>query len=337
MKETSRFDVTTLGEAMVRLSVPVGQRLELAAQLDMFPAGTEANLAVALARLGRRTAWVSALPDNPLGRLITNQLHMAGVDLSAVIWSTTGRIGTYFIEFSGPPRSTQVIYDRANSLASQIRPEQVDWDILLDTRLLHLTGITPALSDSCAETVREAVRRARGAGVAISFDVNYRSKLWSPPAAAQALRPLMAGVDLLLCGQEDAQLLFGCGSGSDDQGPADGKRRAAAREAIVRDLAEQSQAKQVVVTFGAEGAVAWDGSRFRHVAAVPVEIVDPIGAGDGLAAGIIHGWLDGDLAQGLRYGAVMAALALSQYGDMIMTTPAEVASLLESAEGGVVR
>src|SRR5262245_66559043 len=107
------FDVTTVGEAMLRMSVPAGQRLEMATQLDLCPAGAEANLVVALSRLGRRCAWTSGLPRSALGRLVANHLRMAGVDLGGVVWSETGRIGTYFIEFAVPSRPIQVIYDRA--------------------------------------------------------------------------------------------------------------------------------------------------------------------------------------------------------------------------------
>ena len=317
-----RFEVTTLGEAMLRLSVPIGYRLEMATQMDAAPAGTEANLTVALGRLGRRCAWVGGLPTNPLGRLVRNHLRMAGVDMERVVWCEAGRLGAYFIEFAAPPRPIQVIYDRADSCASQLQPDQVDWAYLLDTRLLHLTGITPAVSASCQAVVTEAIARAKEAGVAISFDVNYRQKLWTEAEAKETLLPLIQEIDLLLCGQADAARIFGC-VGKPEQ--------------IVAGLAEQSRARRIVVTLGDQGVIAWDGAKFYQEPARPVEVVDRIGAGDALAAGVIHGWLDGDLEQGLRYGAVLAALVLSQHGDMLITTAEEMLSLLESEGGGVNR
>jgi 2-dehydro-3-deoxygluconokinase len=317
-----RFDVTTVGEAMLRMSVSAGQRLEVATQLDLCPAGAEANLTVALSRLGRRCAWVSGLPESALGRLVANHLRMAGVDLEGVIWSETGRMGTYFIEFAVPPRPIQVIYDRANSVASQLQADQINWDYLLNSRLLHLTGITPAVSASCLNLIREAVARAKAAGVAVSFDINYRQKLWTEAAAREVLTPLIQGVELLFCGQGDAHRVFGC-SGAPEQ--------------VVQALVELSGAKCVVVTLGDQGAIAWDGSQFHQSTAVPVEVVDRIGAGDALAAGVIHGWLDHDLPQGLRYGAVLAALILSQHGDMLVTTQDELLSLLKDMRGGVKR
>jgi 2-dehydro-3-deoxygluconokinase len=307
---------------MLRLSVPIGYRLETAAHFDAFPAGAEANLAVALSRLGRRCAWVGGLPDNPLGRLVINHLRMAGVDLEGVVWCETGRLGSYYIEFAAPPRPIQVIYDRADSCAARLQPDQVDWAYLLNTRLLHLTGITPAISASCKAVVTEAAARAKAAGVAISFDINYRQKLWSETEAKETLLPLIQEVDLLLCGQGDAQRVFGC-SGTPEE--------------IVENLAEQSRARQVAVTLGDRGVIAWDGVQFYEEPAIPVQIVDRIGAGDALAAGIIHGWLRGDFALGLRYGVILAALVLSQHGDMLVTTEKELLSLLEDVSGGVLR
>jgi len=309
------FDITTIGETMLRLSVPVGTRLEMASTLDARPGGAESNVAALLARLGRRTAWCGALPESPLGRLVANHLRVAGVDLGGIAWRTSGRLGTYYVEFAAPPRPTQVIYDRTDSCAAQLSCGQVAWESLLNTRLLHLTGITAALSASCLEIVAEAQRRARHAGIPISFDVNYRAKLWSPAHAADTLMPLMAGVDLLFCSRTDATRLFAV-AGSDDE--------------MVMALGRRMQAGVTVMSIGEGGAVAWDGREVLHVPAVPATLIDRPGAGDALAAGVIHGWLDGDLALGLRYGTLLAALALSQYGDMVITTQAEVEELLAS-------
>src|SRR5687768_13451753 len=143
-----RFDVTALGEMLLRFSVPSGKRLETATSMDVYPAGAEANVLTLLSRLERRTYWMGALPDNPLGRLAANALRIVKVDTSGVVWNSSGRIGTYYVEFSEPPRGIQVTYDRAHSCATQLKVGEIDWDSLLDTRLVHLTGITPALSAS---------------------------------------------------------------------------------------------------------------------------------------------------------------------------------------------
>lgn len=317
-----RLDVIGVGEVMLRYSVPVGERLEEARALDVYPGGAEGNTAFALAQLGRRAGWVGALPRNPLGRLVARQLRTAGVDLDGVVWSEAGRVGTYYVEFAAPPRAIQVVYDRADSCAAQLTPDALDWDYLLSARIVHVSGITAAVSPSGLAVVRELLTRARATGVAVSFDINYRARLWGEAEARAALRPLVAGVEILFCNQGDAKRIF------DATGTP---------EAIVTRLAEMTGARQVVTTFGADGVVGWQAGAFASAAALPVQMVDRLGAGDALAAGVLHGWLDGDFRRGLRYGVVLAALALSQMGDMVVTTPQEVEALLLNAGGGIHR
>ena len=309
----TQYDVTTFGETMLRLSVPTGQRLEAASALDMRPGGAESNVVALLARLGLKTAWCGALPDSALWRLAANHLRMAGVNLDGVIWRTDGRMGLYFVEFAAPPRATQVIYDRAHSCAAQMTMEQMHWHHLLDTRLLHLTGITPALSDGCLNLMEEAVHRARAGGVAVSFDVNFRAKLWNTADAAKTLERLIDSVDLLFCSQTDAARLFAIEAPPHD---------------AVRRLADRTGAALTVMSIGAEGVVAWDGATIYRQPALETVIIDRPGAGDALAAGVLFGWLHGDLSLGLRYGVTLAALALSQLGDIVITSRDEVENLL---------
>ena len=320
--EERRFDVTTTGEVMLRLSVPAGQRLEVTDSLDMRPGGAEANMAADLAAMRRRVAWVGGLPANPLGRFVANHLRVAGVNLDGVIWSNTARMGAYYVEFAVPPRATQVIYDRANSAAAQLTPDDMDWDFLLDTRLLHLTGITPPLSAGCRAIVEQAVARAHAAGVPLSFDVNYRSRLWSPRQAADFIIPLVQGIDLFFCGRSDARNVFGL-EGDPEQ--------------VVGKLAAITHAKTVVMSLADQGVIAWDGRDFLRAPAQPVQIIDRLGAGDGLAAGVIHGWLDGDLQRGLQIGVVLAALLMSQRGEFLIATPEEVESLMQASGATLVR
>src|SRR5215212_2260762 len=151
--ETRPLDVLTFGETMVRL-VPKGfTRLEDAQELECRVGGSESNVAVALARLGLRTAWISKLPANPLGMMVERRVRSFGVDTSRVIWEEGGRAGVYFIEPGAAPRPARVLYDRANSSASRLEPSEIDWAALDATRHLHLTGITPALSVTCQATV----------------------------------------------------------------------------------------------------------------------------------------------------------------------------------------
>lgn len=317
-----RFDIATLGETMLRLSVPVGRRLDDARTLEIEVGGAESNVCVALARLGRRVIWASRLPDSALGRNVLRTLRADGVDVGAVVLAPGERIGTYFIELATAPRASQVIYDRADSAAARLTPEQLDWGGLLDARLLHLTGITAALSPGCYATVADAIARARAAGVTVSFDVNYRGRLWDAATAGERLRPLIAEADILLCKSADAALLFGCAGEPREQ---------------MEQLAGLTRARAVISTFGERGAALLEDGRFSEQPALPVQIVDRIGSGDAFAAGVLDGALDGDLAEGLRRGVALAAIALSQHGDRVLSTRAELAAVMANAGGDVAR
>jgi 2-dehydro-3-deoxygluconokinase len=311
-----RFDVTSIGEMLLRLSVPSGRRLETASQFDVHPAGAEVNVMSTLARLDRRALWVGALPQNPLGRLAVSHLRMAGVDANGIVWNENGRIGTYYVEFSVPPRGIQVTYDRAGSCMAGLEPDQLDWDTLLDTRLLHLTGITPAISASCRKVIQVAIRKAGERGIPVSFDVNFRKKMWAEKEAADVISELIQSVELLFCSRLDAERLFGC-KGSHSE--------------VAQAMLQRSSARHVIISIGREGALLWNGKEWLHEPARPTQIMDRLGAGDALAAGVVHGWLDGDLAAGLRYGVTLSALTLGQYGDTPITNRSELQTLSHSS------
>ena len=318
----SRFDVTTFGEALVRLSVPAGRRMETTSGFDVDVSGTEANVVGALSRLGWRCGWVSALPESPLGRCVQNKFRGHGIDLSSVTWRPDGRIATYFVEFAHEPRPIRIYYDRKDSCFTHMRPEDIDWDYLLNTRHLHLTGLSVPLGPSTGEITENAVRRAKSRGVTTSIDVNYRSLLWTIVEARERLGPLIDGVDLLMCSSRDAKSVFGC------EGSA---------ESTARQMADVTGAANIVLTLGEEGVIAFDGSRLHREAAKPVKIIDRIGAGDAMAAGVLHGWLQGSLQAGLRYGTAMAALALSQFGDTVVTHSGELDLILDDSATDIQR
>src|SRR5437764_2941938 len=177
-------EVVTFGEAMVRLSPPNFRRLEQAHTLDLQIGGAELNTAVGLARLGHSAAWVSRLTDNPLGRLIANRAREAGVGTEHIVWTPEDRVGVYFLEFGAAPRASGVLYDRKGAAIAGIRPGMVNWPtVFAGTKWFHVTGITPALSTTAAETTREALQAARAAKLQTSIDLNHRIKLWSTAEA----------------------------------------------------------------------------------------------------------------------------------------------------------
>ncbi len=318
----TRFAVTTLGEGQLRYSVPVGTRLEMVSQLDVHVTGTEANVTCLLSRLGWRCGWVSSLPDTPLGRRVSNEFRFAGLDLDAVIWSKSHRLATYYVEYANPPRTTQVLYDRSNTCFTNLTREQIDWDYLLDTRLLHLSGLSVPLSSSIREIIIEAMERAKAKNIPISFDMNFRKNLWSPEEAAKMVKPLIADVDLLFFARSDAQRMFGFGG--------------TPRE-IVQQLADLTSAGHIISSLSHEGLIGWDRQQYFYQAAREVGIVDRIGAGDAMVAGVLHGWLNGDFAKGIRYGVLTAALALSQYGDQVLVTREELDEMLDSQGTDIAR
>lgn len=313
-------DILSFGETMIRLATPDFDRLETTASLDISIGGTESNVAVALARLGRQATWISALPASPLGRRIAATLRSHGVDTNRVLWSETARAGVYFLEPGTNPRPTRVIYDRLNSALATIDPDAIPYELVESTRLLHLTGITPALSDNCARACHKFVERARQHSVPLMFDVNYRGLLWSPDEAARGIREFLDNVDLLFCGQGDARTIWDL-TGSPDE--------------IARDLLNRSSASIVIITAGDAGATALDRSgNLWHQSAPPVDIIDPVGAGDAFAAGFIHAWLDGpdDIASALRSAVASASIAMTMPGDLAIITSAELADAVQALD-----
>ena len=314
--------VATLGEAMLRLSVPRGRRLQDASIFDVHIAGTEANVAHALARVGVPASWASVLPRNPLGERVASVLAAGGVDLAPLVWTDEGRLGTFFVEGGAPPRPTVVVYDRSGSTMAEATPDCFDWDLAVGGRHFHVSGITFAISDSAAGVARAAIREARARGSTVSLDVNHRDRLWTPEKAGRTLSSLAGSVDLLICRGEDAARLFGC------QGEA--------RE-VAEQLRERFGARSVVCTWGAGPATLLEAGRWAEAPSYEVQIVDRIGAGDAFAAGVLWGFVEGATELGLRRGVAMAALKMTLRGDLYTLGPEQVAELLEAPPGDVER
>lgn len=319
------FDLVTIGESMWRLSPPGGLRMESTRSLDVNLGGAESNVAILVSRLGKRVAWWSRLPDNALGHNVAQTLATYGVDTSGVYWQRDSRLGTYFVEFASPPRPTQVIYDRADSAASQMQPDDFDWSALAQAKRLHLTGITPALSATCLETMRRAVQEANNAGTQISFDLNYRAKLWTWEECRPVMHELASQSQLVLAAVRDARSLM-------DAPDLDA-------DTLAKRLHEQWQGATVILTRGAEGALAYDGENIHEAAAFDnVQVVDRIGSGDAFAGGLLVALLDGKpLSEAMRYGNAAAALKMTVHGDLALLWPEEIAALLSESASDIQR
>jgi len=317
-------DVITFGEAMIRLSPPGFRRLEQARSLDVLIGGAELNTAVGLARLGHSAAWVSRLTRDPLGRLVANQAREAGVGTDHIVWTDDDRVGLYFLEFGAAPRASSVLYDRKGSAIANIRPDMVDWPaVFAGARWFHVSGITPALSPTAAETTREALRAARAVKVQTSVDLNYRAKLWSQAEAGRWMTDFMEYCDVLITTEEDADRVF----------QVAGKDYAD----VAGQLARRFPVKLVAITLRENPlvwkntwtAIAYQNGTVYRTRSYEVEIVDRLGAGDSFAAGLIHGLLEADVQRGLDYGVAASALKHSIPGDFPWITPAEVEGLLK--------
>src|SRR5260221_6523970 len=307
-------DLLTVGESMLRLSAPAGHLIQDSPSFDAHVAGAESNVAVGVAHMGYQSRWLSRLTDNTLGRRIVRELSGHQVDLSGVVWTNEDRVGVSYLEFGAKPRPTRVLYDRAFSAAQKMGPESFDLEQVTQAHIVHLTGITAALSDSCYALVAAVLDKAKEYGVHVVFDVNYRSLLWTPQECAEKLGPLLKRVDTLIIGRSDAETVFGVVGDSE----------------IVVQLQRRFGVAQIALTRGEAGAVAIDHNKMVRVPGYPVQIVDRIGAGDAFAAGVICGLLDHDFALGVKYGVAMSALQFGLQGDMFRLSKSDVTQLIES-------
>jgi len=313
------YEVVTFGEAMLRLSPPHFGRLEQTHSLDVEIGGSELNVAVGLSRLGMPAVWISKLPNNALGWMVRNRARELGVDTSQVIFSDKGRQGLYFVEYGAAPRASSVLYDRGNSAISLIQPGEVDWiKVFSKAKLFHVSGITPALSASAAETTAVAMKAAKEAGCLVSYDLNYRKKLWSPGEAKSCQEPLMKLVDIITTTEEDTGIVFGI--------------REDNYQKVAEALAKTFGFKAVAITLREDlsvwknnwTAIAYADGKIYSDRTYTVEIVDRVGAGDSFTAGFIYGYLKGGAEQGVKYGNALSALKHTIPGDFNWSTLEEV-------------
>jgi 2-dehydro-3-deoxygluconokinase len=320
------YDLLTMGETLLRLSPPGAQRLDQARLFEIGVGGSELNVGCLLARLGRRVAWVSRLPEGPLGRLVDGEARRHGVDTRWVRWIAHARLGLMFYEPGPPPRTSRVLYDRKHSAAAELGFEDAPWETLIAAaRWLHLSGITPALGPSCRALVLHLAALGGAAGKPVSYDLNYRATLTTPPEARSALEAVAPHLRLLVLAERDAQNVLGFGEQGEGLAAAIVARYGIPMVALTRP--PEAEPGTLVL---AEGALF-------HAPRYPVEVVDRIGAGDSFVAGLLHGLIDGDLDLGVRLGAFSAAMGLATPGDINYLGPEDLARFHAGAIGGLER
>jgi 2-dehydro-3-deoxygluconokinase len=304
-------DLVTVGEVLLRLAVPSPGRFETAHRLDVQFGGAEANVAAACARLGLRTAWLSALPDNAWGERILRELRAHGIDCSHVSSLPGARLGLYFLEYGVSPRAIHVLYDRSDSAFARLTPDKMDWDPVRHAKLVHVSGVTPALG----ENSRALVRRLFDEAHEVSFDLNYRAALWSAADAKRFAVSILPRVRYFFLGRAEAETVLGM---------------AGSPRTILKELAELAPNATIALLNGAEGSTVLDRGaiwepKIRH----NVNVVDPIGAGDAYAAGYLWASLRGRGTQeAVDIAATVAALKCSTWGDIALINEREVSDAL---------
>ena len=333
-----RFDVVTLGEVMVRLDPGEG-RVRTARSFRVSEGGGEYNVGRALRRcFSQRVALVTAIGDNEVGRLLEDLLLQGGVDLDHVVWKPADDVGREhrtplnFTERGFGVRSSRGVYDRARSATASLRPDDVDWDHLfgdIGVRWLHTGGIFAGLSESTLEVTRAATAAAHRYGTVVSYDVNYRPSLWAAAGGPEAARRLTSEI------VDSVDVLFGIDTASFHE--------------MVDQLASAHPGLSVIaaarrVAHSASmndwGGVGWSrsGGITQGRPYPGLAILDRVGGGDGFAAGVVYGLLEGQTLRGaLDLGIAHGALVMTTPGDTSSVDLADVLRLVSGGDGSAVR
>jgi 2-dehydro-3-deoxygluconokinase len=334
------------GEIMLRLSPPGFERLFQSPTLQATFGGGEANVAVSLAQFGHDSHYVTRVPKHAIGEAALKALRAEGVGLAHVVRGGD-RLGIYFAETGASQRASAVIYDRAHSAIAELKPGTVPWaQVFTGANWFHCTGITPALGAPAAACTREALESARGAGVRVSLDLNFRRKLWTEDEAQRTMRPLMPLVDVVVANEEDLQAVLGIEVAHANV--TGGVLDAAGYRTACERVAGEFGCRQIAVTLRESHSASENGwsavlfdapsKTFLQSQRYTVRLVDRIGGGDSFAAGLIHGFLSGrDLEATLQFAVAASALKQTIPGDFNQVSVVEVERLVAGDASGRVQ
>ncbi|HKL71872.1 MAG TPA: sugar kinase [Marinilabiliaceae bacterium] len=338
--------VISFGEIMLRLSTPEYQRFSQATSFDATYGGGEANIAVSLSNYGMDAAFVTALPNNDIGRACHMDLRRYGVDTQYIQFGGE-RMGIYFLETGAVARASKVVYDRAYSAFSDVKPGQFNWDEILEgATWFHWTGITPAVSQGAADACLEAIKVANKKGITVSVDLNYRKNLWNYDKSAGDVMPeLVAGCDVVLGNEEDAAMVLGIRpEGVDVTG---GHVEAEAYRSVSQQIMKKfPRVKKVITTL--RGSInanhnSWSGVLYdgKNLFTAPTyqitHIVDRVGGGDSFMGGLIYGLLEyKDDEKALQFATAASCLKHTVFGDYNQVTVEEVEKLVSGDASGRV-
>lgn len=337
----------TFGEVMLRLKSPGHERLLQSASLEATFGGGEANVAVSLANYGMPSAYMTVLPKNDLTAACLHQMRGFGVDVSRVVYGGD-RMGVYYLETGSNQRASKVIYDRSHSAMAQAKPGDIDWAATFDgIGWLHITGITPAISQSAADLSLEAVQAAKRTGLTVSCDLNYRKNLWKyGKKATEVMSELVRYVDVAIANEEDFQMSLGLTAGEHDveRGEIDPDAYRAIAQAAMQRF---PNLKKVAITLRQSQsadrnlwqACLWDGQEFLLSRQYEItDIVDRVGGGDSFCGGLIYGLNAYDNARdALEFAVAASCLKHTIPGDFNRVTVAEVEALMKGSGSGRVQ
>lgn len=333
----------TLGEIMLRLSTPGYQRFVQAKSFDVNYGGGEANVAISLANFGQDACFISKIPSNEIGDSAVNSLREFGVDTKGIVRGGD-RLGIYYLETGDSVRPSKVVYDRANSAIATAKASEFNFRKLFKgVDWLHVTGITPALGKSAQKITQKALKTAHEMGVTVSFDLNFRAKLWSKKQAQECMIPLMEYVDYVIGNEEDAEACLGFVSGSDvNSGKIDADGYGPMLKAMCEKFNLKGAASSLRESHSANdngwSGVLWTNGKFYKSAHYELRIVDRVGGGDSFAAGLIYGlshYDDPDKA--INFAVANSALKHTIPGDYNHATLKEVESLMAGNTTGRVQ
>lgn len=341
--------IVTFGEIMLRLATPDYLRFCQCNKLSTTFGGGEANVAVSLANFGIRTEFVTRLPQNDIARACVMDLRKYGVGTSHIVYGGE-RMGIYFLETGAVARPSKVIYDRAHSAISEIQPGMINWEeVLKDASFFHWTGITPAISQGAADACLEAIRTANRIGVPVSCDLNFRKNLWKyGKKAAEIMPELVAGCDIILGNEEDAEKVFDIKPEGFDVAHTEGQINATEFESVCKQLmAKFPRAKKVIITLRGSvnanhntwGGVLYAGGKLYKSRRYDItHIVDRVGGGDSFMGGLLYGLLaySADDQKALDFAVAASCLKHTIYGDFNQVTVEEVEKLMEGDASGRV-
>ncbi|MDE7095070.1 MAG: sugar kinase [Anaeroplasmataceae bacterium] len=336
--------VVTMGEIMLRLSPAGNTRFVQADSFDVIYGGGEANVAVSCANYGHDAYFVSKLPEHEIGQAAVNALRRYGVN-TKFIARGGDRVGIYYAETGASMRPSKVIYDRANSSIAEAKPEDFDFDAIMEgADWFHWSGITPAISNKAAELTRLACEAAKRHGVTVSVDLNFRKKLWTSKKAISIMKPLMQYVDVCIGNEEDAELCLGF---KPDANVEAGETGAEGYHKIFEQMAKEFGFKYVISTlresFSATHngwkALIYNGKEFYESKRYDINpIIDRIGGGDSFSGGIIHGLLTkATQGEALEFAVAASALKHTINGDFNLVSASEVESLAGGNANGRVQ